>query len=105
MHGHYWQHLRRRWQLSDMGSFSADALFSAYADPGYPGLFSTVEIMNEKMFAACMRSHCVEDFPDPEPQYDAFGFYGRPIHQAREDEDFPAALEQCLPLLGPEGGN
>jgi hypothetical protein len=103
--GHYWQQLRRRWRLSDMGSFSADALFSAYADPGYPGLFSTVEIMNQKMFAACMRSHRVEDFPDPEPQYDAFGFYGRPIQIAREDEDFPAALEQCLPLLGPQGGN
>jgi hypothetical protein len=105
MHGHYWQQLRRRWQLSDMGPFSADALFSAYADPGYPGLFSTVEIMNEKKFAACMRSHRVEDFPDPESQYDALGFYGHPIQQAHEDEDFPAALEQCLPIVGLAGGN
>jgi uncharacterized iron-regulated protein len=105
MHGHYWQQLRRRWALSDMGPFSADALFSAYADPGYPGLFSTVEIMNQKTFAACMRSHRVDDFPDPEPQYDAFGFYGAPIQRAREDKDYPAALKQCLPLLGLGNGN
>jgi hypothetical protein len=104
LRGHYWQLLRRRWELSDMGPFSAAALFSAYADPGYPGLFSKVEIMNAQSFAACMRSHGVDDFPDPEAQYDAFGFYGQPIQHARDDEDYPAALEQCLPLLSPTGG-
>jgi hypothetical protein len=105
MRDHYWAQLRRRWVLSDMGPFSAAALFSAYADPGYPGLFSTIEIMNAEAFAACMRKHHVDDFPDPEAQYDAFGFYGQPIRQASDDEDYPAALKQCLPLLGPTGGN
>jgi hypothetical protein len=105
MRGNYWQQLRRRWELSDMGPFSAEALYSAYADPGYPGLFSTAEIMKEKAFAVCMRSHGVDDFPDPEAQYDAFGFYGQPIQRARDDADYQPAIDQCLPLLDPTGGN
>ena len=97
--GNYWATLKRRWALSDMGPFSARALFSAFVDPGYPGMFSTLELQNQERFATCMRGHDVEDFPEPQLQYDAAGFYGRPIQVARQDPGYAAAAKECLPLL------
>jgi hypothetical protein len=95
----YWRTLRRRWPIGVGGVFSAKVVFAAYRDAGYPGLFSQREIGQLYDFANCMRDHGVEAFPDPQFQYDAAGFYGPAIHEAREDPDFETAFEVCAGLL------
>ncbi|GAA0952107.1 hypothetical protein GCM10009554_54670 [Kribbella koreensis] len=50
---------------------------------------------NGRKFAACMREHGVEKFPDPKP-----GQRGVMIDRAAgEDPDFPKAQEACQPIL------
>jgi hypothetical protein len=46
-----------------------------------------------------MRAHAVEAFPDPQFQYDAVGFYGSAIEEARSDPDYAAAFQACRQLL------
>jgi hypothetical protein len=95
----YWRELKRRWPLGVGGRFSGKAVFAAYADPGYPGLFSRRAIEALRAFALCMHEHAVESFPDPQFQYDAVGFYGAAIEEAQADPDFPAAFRACGQLL------
>jgi len=96
----YWHTLKDRWPFGVGGPFSAKAVFAAYEDPGYPGLFSQRAIETLRLFADCMRDHAVEAFPDPQLQYDAVGFYGAAIEEARSDPDYPAAFQACGQLLG-----
>jgi hypothetical protein len=98
----YWQVLKDRWPLGVGGAFNAKAVFAAYRDAGYPGLFSQAEIARLQAFAECMRAHDIEAFPDPQFQYDAVGFYGPSIDEARADPDYPAAFQACSPLLAAE---
>lgn len=50
---------------------------------------------NGRKFAACMREHGVEKFPDPKP-----GQRGIMIDKAAgDDPDFPKAQEACQPIL------
>lgn len=92
----YWETLQARWSLEGLGSFSAEALFSAFTDAGYPGLFTAEGIEATRSFAACMRSNGVEAFPAPQYQYDSVGFYGSDVQQASDDPDFPTAQEACF---------
>jgi heme-binding uptake protein ChaN (Tiki superfamily) len=103
-HDAYWEALKDRWSFGIGGPFSAKALFGQYQGAGYPGVFSTgsalrEEIANLHEFAECMRAHAVEAFPDPQFQYDAVGFYGSAIEEARSDPDYAAAFQACSQLL------
>ena len=100
----YWQTLQERWSLEGLGPFSAEALFGEFTDAGYPGLFSAQGIEATRSFAACMRSHGVEAFPDPQYQYDSVGFYGSDAQQASDDPDFQTAQEACFQASGTAPG-
>lgn len=95
----YWRVLKHRWEISTGAPFSARALFGDFADAGYPGQFSQRGIATLHLFAECMRDHDVDIFPDPVLQYDAAGFYGEAIKEARQDPDFQAGFNSCAPLL------
>jgi hypothetical protein len=95
----YWQALKLRWPLGVGGHFSPKAVFADYRAAGYPGLFSEADILQLFAFAQCMRGHGVEDFPDPEFQYDSVGFFGSAIDEARRDPDFDAAFHACSGTL------
>jgi hypothetical protein len=92
----YWHTLRHRWSLEGLGPFSAAALFRDFSGAVYPGAFTEQGIRATEEFAACMRAHGVEAFPDPQFQFDAVGFYGPRIEHARQDPDFAAAQRACF---------
>jgi hypothetical protein len=96
----YWEELRRRWELEGFGPFSAEALFQPYSQAVYPGAFTAQGLADARSFALCMRAHGVEEFPDPQFQYDAFGFYGSAVEPAREDPDFTSAERACFAAQG-----
>jgi uncharacterized iron-regulated protein len=95
----YWKTLKERWPLGVGGSFTAKKLFEPFSDAGYPGQFSQAQTDAIFTFAACMRSHGVEAFPDPQFQYDFVGFSASSLEEAHKDPDFPAAFKACSGAL------
>jgi hypothetical protein len=93
----YWHELKRRWELSGTGRFSAAALLRSFSGAGYPGQFTRQGIQRLEDFARCMRQQGVAEFPAPQFQYDAAGFFGDSIQQAMKDPWFEAALAVCDP--------